>query len=93
MTWTTEAMHNPQLLDQALRIARRAVVEDVECYAVRVQLSEPGRWYDTRPMVDPRELSPECVDLAAEALQFGQAVGALVRHPEQQHLVRVAVCE
>ena len=44
-------------------------------------------------MLDQRELSPECVDLATEALQFDQAVGALVQHPEQQHLVRVVVCE
>lgn len=93
MTWTIDPMNQPAMVETSLRIARRAVVADVQCYAVRVHLPEPGRWYDTRPMVDPRELSPECVDQAVETLAFGQAVGALVQHPQQQHLVRVAVCE
>jgi hypothetical protein len=66
-------------------------VADVECYGVRVHLPEPGRWYDTRPMLDPREHSGPVLDMHAELLQFGQDTGALVRHPSQPHLLRATL--
>jgi hypothetical protein len=84
-------MSKDALIECGLRIAVRAVVCDVECYGSRVHLTEPGRWYDTRPMLDPQEHSPCCIDMAAEALHFGEACGALLRHPQQRHLVRVLV--
>jgi hypothetical protein len=76
-----------QLLQRGLAIGNQAVIETVECEAVRVQLPEPGRWYDTRPMLDPREHAPQVIDMAAEALSYGETAGLLRRHTAHRHLV------
>jgi hypothetical protein len=80
-----------QHLQRAVRIANDAVVADIEsnCPALH---SPCGRitWYDTRPMLDPREHSPELVDMAQEAIQYGVDSGLLVRHAEHPHWLRVA---
>jgi hypothetical protein len=73
----------------AERIAAAAVIADVECNCPCVT-SQGVRWYDTRPMLDPREHSGELVDMATEAIQYGLQRGLLVSHPEHAHLVRVA---
>ena len=76
-----------QLLRRGLSIGNRAVIETIESEGVRVQLPEPGRWYDTRPMLDPREHSHEVIDMAAEAISYGEAAGLVRRHSAQRHLL------
>jgi hypothetical protein len=75
----------------ALRIANAAVVADIESNCVSV-LSACGsiRWYDTRPMLDPREHSPELVDMAHEAIEYGVKCRLLFRHPLDSWMVRIA---
>ena len=78
-------------LHRAVRIANAAVVADIEsnCPALR---SPCGRitWYDVRPMLDPREHSPQVVDMATEAITYGVEAGLLLRHDEHPHWLRVA---
>jgi len=81
---------NMRSLDQmAHSLAALAVISDIESEAVRVHLPEPGRWYDTRPMLDPREHAPEIVDMATQALDYALQQGLVHRHSQQQHLVRI----
>lgn len=79
-----------ELLRRFLDYANRCIVADIESECVRLQLSDqPGTWHDTRPMVDPREHSPEVIDQSAEALSLAETTGLIVRHPVQRYLVRI----
>lgn len=80
-----------QHLERAMRIANAAVVADIEsnCPALRSPCGTMT-WYDTRPMVDEREHSPEVVDMAAVAIQYGVEAGLLLRHAEHPYWLRVA---
>lgn len=49
-----------------------------------------GRWYDIRPMLDPREQSTAAIDQVVEVLQHAEAHGLVLRHAQQRHLLRVA---
>lgn len=82
-----------QLLRRGLHIGNRAVIETVESEGVRVDLPEGGRWYDVRPMLDPREHSPQVIDMAVEAISYGEAMGLLHRHASQRYLVRILAAE
>ncbi len=85
---TTPQLHaDMQLLRRGLAIGNQAVIDTVRTEAVRVNLPEPGDWFDTRPMLDPREHAPENINSAAEALSYGESAGLLRRHPVQRHLV------
>jgi hypothetical protein len=71
-------------------IADISTVADIEseCVASR----EPGsahRWYDTRPMVDPREHCNEFIEMAEQVLAYARMRGLIVQHPERTHLVRI----
>jgi hypothetical protein len=72
------------LVSSAFLIANRAVVADIESNCIRV-----GAWYDTRPMIDPREHAAEALDMAAELLRYGEAAGVIKRHPRQRYMVRI----
>lgn len=79
-----------QHVTSTLRIANRAVAEDIESYSAATTLpGDPTRWHDTRPMLDPREHAPEALDMAVEALAYAEFAGLVVRHPEHRHLVRL----
>lgn len=73
-----------------LRIADRAVVSDVETMGVPVQHAD-GRWYDCRPMLDPREQPDSLVDMAREAIAWGLQRGLLVAHAYVPGLYRVVL--
>lgn len=77
------------LLRRWLEYGNKAVIADIESECVRVQMSEPGIWYDSRPMVDPREHAPQVVDEAAEALSLAESFGLIVRHPVQRYMLRI----
>lgn len=91
MTWATEHMGRDELITLGLTLAIRFAVSDLELNALRTKTDEPGWWYDTRPMLDPREHCGQAVDMAVETLRFGEAAGAFLRHPTQRHLVRILV--
>ena len=78
------------MLSRGLALANRAVVETIECECIRVHLPEGGIWYDTRPMLDPREHAPEVIDMAREALDYALQSQLAFRHMHQPHLVCVA---
>jgi hypothetical protein len=78
-----------QMLALGLSIANRAVVADIETECVAVDLGDGHRWYDTRPMLDPREHAPDVIDMASEALQWAESSALVQRHSEQRHLVRI----
>lgn len=77
------------LFVRAMLLARTYVTEVIETEAVRVHLPEPGRWYDTRPMLDQNEHAPQIIDLSRQVLDYGLLAGTLHRHSQQQHLVRI----
>ncbi len=78
-------------LQRAVRIANEAVVCDIESNAYPIR-SDCGTvtWYDTQPMLDPREHGPEIIDMVSEAIQYGVESGLLIRHQQQPHWLRVA---
>lgn len=88
MTDTTT--HNAIMLaDLADRLSDAYVIEVItgngvpECHAGR-------RWFDTRPMLDPREHSGPAIDLCSDALRYAHSRGLISAHPQQPHLVRIA---
>jgi len=86
-TLTTEGCID--LMTRGFVLANRAVVETIESECIRVTMPTPGRWYDTRPMLDPHEHAPDVVDMATQALQYALDAGLAHRHPYEPHLVRV----
>ncbi len=72
----------------AHQLADAAAAIDIQCYALEVQVDGQW-WWDTRPMVDPREHSPAHVDLATAALAYVRLRGLVSTHPQHQHLVRL----
>lgn len=79
-----------QLISAAFAIAADAVVTDIESEAHAVILPRSiHRWWDVRPMVDPREHAPEIVDMARRAIDYALTAGLAERHPTEQHLLRI----
>jgi hypothetical protein len=81
-----------QMLRRGLAIGNRAVVDTIK-EGVRVRLPDGGRWYDIRPLIDPREHCPESVDMAAEALSYAESAGLARRHSEYRHLLCILYCD
>lgn len=69
----------------ACAIADRACVDDIRSMAI----AAPGGYWDTRPMLDPREHSAAWIDMAEQALAYAELRGLIQRHPADHHLVRV----
>lgn len=88
-----EAMTLPTLDDvmATMRaIADRAVITDIEIHGLRIGAPSERR-YDVRPMLDEREVGPECVDMASEGLAYAIARGlVVVDDPIAPWLVRIA---
>lgn len=76
------------LLREALAIADRAVLADIECEAVAEHI-EGQRWYDTRPMLDPRERPADFIEMARQAIEYAVQRGLVERHHRSAYLVRV----
>lgn len=74
----------------ALQLADRAVVCDVEtegtCLAMR---ADGEKLYDVTAMFDPREHSPEFLDMASQALAYGVSRGLFELLPGPPMLVRL----
>ena len=71
------------------RIADRACVCDIECEGIAEDDGHGRRWYDVRPMLDPREHCDEMIDMAREAIDYALARGLVARHADLPHLLRV----
>ena len=78
-----------QMMRDAFALANRAVVSDIETECVRVDLGDGAHWYDTRPMLDPREHCYDVIDMAQQALRYAEAANLVQRHEEQRYLVRI----
>jgi hypothetical protein len=95
MTRATHTQHTMPLSATALEtlaeVARDAIVADIQTECARA--AAPGEttcdWYDTRPMLDPREHAPQVLDMAARALALADAMRIITRHPGAPHLVRI----
>jgi hypothetical protein len=79
------------LLRQTFTIANRAAIADIETECVAITLGDGLRWYDTRPMIDPREHCGELLDMATQTLAYADAAGLIARHPQQRHMVRLTL--
>lgn len=77
-----------EVVRTGLQLADRAVITDIEVHGIRVRTA-PGRVYDVRPMLDQRECSPECVEMARQALAWAQARGLVEFDPALPHLARL----
>ena len=83
-------MHTDEakLMSASMRIARQAVVADIQRNANRTKLDD-AVWWDTRPMLDPREHAPESLDMVLQALDFALLAGIAVRHQDKPYLLRI----
>lgn len=73
----------------AFRLASRAAISDLETNAVAVDAADGQRWYDTRPMLDLREVPAEFVDMHREALAYMEESGLILADRAAPHMVRV----
>jgi hypothetical protein len=81
---------NPiQVAELAHQIADRAVISDIETEAVGQLDEQQRRWYDTRPMLDPREMCDDMVEMNTQALAYAHERGLISPHPQHAHLVRI----
>lgn len=78
----------PALIRQAFDLANAAVIADVQSACPCVKL-DGLTWWDSRPMVDPREHPPAVIELAQAALQFGLTTGLLGVHPQRPYLLHI----
>lgn len=82
-------LSNTQLIQQAFALANCHVVADIQTNCVPVRQADGQLWYDTRPMLDPREHCAQVLDMATQALAYAQASGLIERAPQAPHLVRL----
>ncbi len=74
----------------AYALADRAVISDIECNCIGVrQPHDPARWYDTRPLLDPREYPDPLLEMNRQALDYADARGLITRHHDAAHMVRI----
>lgn len=79
-----------RITPDALDIADRAVVADIELFGVIAQRLQDGRpVYDTRPMLDPREHSDQVLEMARQALAYARDRGLVTELPGQPHLLAI----
>jgi hypothetical protein len=83
-------MHTDEatLMSAAVRIARQAVVADIQSNAHHTTV-DGAVWWDTRPMLDPREHAPQSLDMALQALDFAVLAGLATRHQDKPYLLRI----
>lgn len=85
----THAVNAIRLAELAHKLADRAVVADIEGEGIP-QTDEHGRtWYDTRPMLDPREQPDDNIEMSLQAISYAHERGLISQHPVDTHLVRI----
>ena len=76
-----------QAADLAHQIADRACIADIETEAVATCVDGIG-WWDTRCMLDRREMCDEVVEMNTQALAYAESRGLFASHPDHPYLVR-----
>ena len=76
-----------QLVQQAFALANARAIADIESVCVPLRAADGLRWYDTRPMLDPREHAGEAIDMAAQVLAYAEACGLIRRDAVLRHMV------
>lgn len=93
MTMTTDTLATAEhpAETRVLKLLDAFIVSDVECNGCRVHShGQPEeRWYDVRPMLDPREHSEEFIDMAQLGIEQGIARGVIRRDAQHAHLLQV----
>ncbi|MCV2365556.1 hypothetical protein LNV23_19070 [Paucibacter sp. DJ1R-11] len=74
---------------RAYQIADQAAVADIEGNCASVRDAAGLLWYDTRPMLDDREYSPECIDMNRASLDHAAERGLIVRRLSEPHMVHI----
>ncbi len=74
---------------RAYQIADQAAVADIESNCLSVRDAAGRLWYDTRPMLDSREYSPECIDMNRASLDHAAERGLIERRLSEPHMVRI----
>jgi hypothetical protein len=82
------AVQLAEVVRMGTQIADAAVLADIRSFGVMV-FEHQLAWYDVRPMLDQRERSLQCVDMATMALQYALVRGLVRRHSQHAHLVRI----
>jgi hypothetical protein len=82
----TDPAAETQMVHLAFEIANRAVVEDIENYAVK-EVTDGRIYWDTRPMTDPREHAPQSIDMATQAIRYALTAGLAAVHPQRPYLI------
>lgn len=72
----------------AAALADAAAVADIRGHGLP-QMLDDVIWYDTRAMLDMREVSPLGRDLAELAIEHALDRRLAVRHPHYPHLLRI----
>ncbi len=75
-------------MSNAVALADAAAVSDIRCNGIP-QLIDDQTWYDTRAMLDEREVSPHGRDLAAVAIEHALDRRLAERHLHYPHLLRI----
>lgn len=78
-----------RLAELAHTLADRAVISDIECEGIAETDAQGRKWYDTRPMIDPREQPDDAIEMALQALSYAHERGLIGPHPMHSHLVRI----
>jgi hypothetical protein len=78
-----EEAHAQQLL------ADQAAVADIESEGVPTTDEHGRTWYDTRPMLDPREVPDQVADMARLAINYALQRGLASPHPVHSYLLRI----
>jgi hypothetical protein len=85
----SDAVNAIRLAALAHQLADRACIADIETEAIAQTDAQGRKWHDTRPMLDPREMPDDCVEMNRQALDYARQRGLISPHPQHAHLVRI----
>jgi hypothetical protein len=81
---------SPEEFERAQRLlADQAAVADIECEGTATTDEHGRTWYDTRPMLDPREVPDVVADMARVAIAYALHRGLASPHPAHSYLLRI----
>jgi hypothetical protein len=85
----TDAVNAIRLAALAHQLADRACIADIETEAIAHTDEQGHKWHDTRPMLDPREMPDDFIEMNRQALDYAHERGLISPHPQHAHLVRI----
>lgn len=78
-----------QAADLAHRLADAKVLDDIRKPALATTDEHGRTWYDTRPMLDPREVPDDVAEMARQAIDYALHRGLVIPHPTASYLLRI----